>query len=261
MACDRYKKWLMDRAVEVMPVAILAKLDVHLLDCASCREELDQQRSRLQVIELSLARSLSASPSAGFESGLRARLAQVPTRSGAISWIPAVAGALTMLVVLALHLIHPSKPRAPSRAVATISHFAVASARSDCKLSNLGKVGVNRKLKIQNPKLQMPAVKKALTVATRSRRGYSPRERGVEPDLRVVVEKGQWAAVVQLYDAVWSGRVDGAAFLSKDPGPIKIKPIEISEIKIAPIGSMRSHRARGGVHDPAETNKPVDLAL
>jgi hypothetical protein len=80
----------------------------------------------------------------------------------------------------------------------------------------------------------------------------------IGPDLRVLVEEGQWAAVVQLYDAVWSGRVNGNAFVAKDTGPITIKPIEISKLKIPPVGAVNPEDGR---HAPARRNKAGTASL
>lgn len=91
-------------------------------------------------------------------------------------------------------------------------------------------------------------------MAAMSNRGYALRAPVAGPDLRVIVEPGQWAAVVQFYNAVWSGRVNGKELVAKSMGPIRIRLIEISELTIAPIEPANPIRETAGPHDPANTN-------
>jgi hypothetical protein len=247
MACDRYKKWVMGRAIAVPAAAKLAEVDAHVRECASCRELLDQERTRLEAIERSLVRSLSAAPSPGFEASLRGRLAEEMASPGRTWFLRALltAGAIAAAFVLTFHPIRSFKHRASGRAVATIDRFGPTSAGSDSR--NVDRAGPSRKFKIRNSRLQKPTVRKALAVVRRPRREPRHSMHGAGPDLRVVVEPGQWTAVVQLYEAVRTGRVNEAALLAKTAGPIKIKPIEISELKIAPLERARSdHGPSGG---------------
>jgi hypothetical protein len=260
MACDRYQTWLIDKALGALTPQREAELCAHLLNCVSCCERLDREQKRIEVVERSLAQTLSGNPTADFETRLLARLPQEnsPRKSRAIPWVPIGVAALAVPLVLALLVIVSFRRRVPGPAITTSNQLWVAGGGASSGFTHLALPSVSPKAKIQSPTSRRSVASNFHRGNLRRRKSHGLVER---PDLRVIVEPGQWAAVVQLYDAVRAGRVNGAALLARDDRPINIKPIEISEIKIAPIDCARSERVSSGRGGPAKTNRPAKAKL
>jgi hypothetical protein len=58
------------------------------------------------------------------------------------------------------------------------------------------------------------------------------------PHLEVLVEPGQWSAIVAAYRAAQSGRVDAESLADKpaqDEPPISLKPVEIAPVTVAEL--------------------------
>lgn len=218
------------------------ELDAHLRGCADCRRKFDQEIRRLELVESTLGRIAARVPSEDFEARLLSRLVaeSVCLRSRWTTSLPIGVGALAAALLMAIWLIAPTRQHSP----VVNSRFKIQSSTLHKPMSNRA-LGVmtaahrNERSKVQNSRLDQGMSTRAPGIMVTARfnpksKVQNPKFRG--PDLRVIVEKGEWNAVVQLYEAARSGRVNTAALLAKDAGPITIKPIEISELKIAPIG-------------------------
>ncbi len=106
MDCKQYKENLAAAALGALEPRREAEFAAHLAGCAACRAALDDERRLLDAVDRGVAASVAAEPSAEFAARVRRRLDQEPqpTHSWFGGWVPATAGALAVLALVALWL-------------------------------------------------------------------------------------------------------------------------------------------------------------
>lgn len=105
MACERYEDALTETAAGAPPAA---DLESHLANCARCREELEELRRTLALVDSDLRQLVAAEPSPGL--AVRIRLATAETRASgglpAFALQALAAGAVLAALVFALLRSH-----------------------------------------------------------------------------------------------------------------------------------------------------------
>ncbi len=222
MACERYTDRLEDAALGALDPARDAELSAHVSTCRECRAGLERERLLVAAMEQGIVASVAGDPSPEFVARLRRRLAEEAARPrfGFAGWVP-VAVPVVALAALAIVLLAPRPSRPPANSAKT--REPAETGRAERAASPLSPGARN----------EHPAVRKGLRKAT-PRRGPNV---GNEPE--VVVEKGEWDAVVKFYDAVWNRRVDASTVARGTqagdiPGP---KPLEVAPLEIAMLDS------------------------
>jgi hypothetical protein len=228
MDCGRYKNWLGDAALGGLDALRQAELRAHLATCSECGADFERERLLLQAIDRGIEADLKTELSPEFWARLRMRLAGETARSqpGFGWWIPATAGALAVLVLGVIWLLRGPAPR-----------------RERPALSQAARVAPPSTGRTQTWPSELPRQKRASKPSASQRpasRNQKGRAASAEP--QVLVEEGQWTAVMELYNAVWSGRVNGFSLPAKsaptelearkvlEPAPLKITLLEVASL-------------------------------
>jgi len=241
MKCRRYQGWIKDKALGVLDARREGELQAHLAVCAECRGALEHERLLLATIDRGVAQAVVGEPSAAMAARVRQRVAAEAgaadhaRRLGFRRWVTvAVAGGL-IIAIGSFWLAHrqsASRVTVPNRiagnktpAVAQPVHTASGEARH-----NDADRGMRRRL---NADLVNDLVARARRDSSEDHARRAP----AEPE--VIVEKGQAALVLQLYNAALTGRVDGASLVAIPPGlkrdadgllmPLEIPPLPTQE--------------------------------
>ena len=228
MACRRHRNAITEVAMVALDPAREAELATHLTTCADCRASLERERRLLATIDRNIRASLATELSPGFAARLRGRLAeeQVEPRFEFGHWMCAAAGALT---VVALAIVWLARPSWITRSARPSSGRETMSTRVERDIA------ASRNAEVR------PAQSESLQGArAHSRVAAVWRKRANLREPRVLVEKSQWAALIQLYNEVWSHPVDGASLVKEASAetnkglelvPLKIEPLVISKIE------------------------------
>ncbi len=220
MDCKRYKKDLAAAALGALEPRREAEFAAHLASCAACRAALGDERRLLHIIDRGVAASVAAEPSAEFAARVRRRLDQepVPAHSWFARWVPAAAGALAVLALVALWLA-----RRPPVLPGTAEPPRTAG-------------GQQRPSREEPAPAELP-VEQAATPRGKGSAIHLKRHvavRTARPE--VLVLPGQRAAVLQFYEAVGSGRVDTASLLVPPlplaPAKLEILPLEVAKLDL-----------------------------
>jgi hypothetical protein len=201
-----------------------AELRAHVAGCAGCREEFEAQRRLLAAIDHGLAERLREEPSPEFAVRVRQRLAGEPVvaRSWFHGWLPAAAGALAVLALVAVWLARRQPHEAgTTEQTARITHpqtapdVVAALAGSQRATGQHGKRAVS---------------------AGGTRRGIRAMQaRATAPE--VLVPPGQEESILQFYAAARSGLADLSSLFrestSSEPEELKLKilPLEVAPLE------------------------------
>ena len=214
MSCERFKIRLMDFALGAEDPELGAHLDV----CASCRAALDTQRFLLASIDRGLAAMVAPEPSGDFAAHVRQRIAQagVTTRPWFAGWLPVSAAALALVVLIGVLTIG-RPPRPPQTAEVKPPAQVAPTEKADA---------------VAPPEMTRTEPPRTVAIGRPPRPPQSAANR--EPE--VLVPRGQMAAVMQIYNFVWSGKADGSALVAQaEPATESLKPLLREEFKIAPL--------------------------
>lgn len=215
MSCEQYKTELTDAALGVLRPRDESAIRRHLARCEECRAELDERKRLIQAMDREIETMVAGLPSPAFQARVRQRVEEADLASGwwRPRWALVAGGAMAVLALVTVWFVRRG-PIAPG---------------------NVGLVAVNPGL--NSPIAPTQNTKPGLILKPHARRVSAepgkPTVRRNEPE--VLVEPGQDQAVVELYAAVWSGRVDPAPLLI-EPQPLvpfpelKIEPLEIEEL-------------------------------
>lgn len=223
MDCKRYEKWLTNAAIEALDPQRQRELEAHVTVCRKCRAQLERERTLLRGIDSALVQSANVELPARFAGRVKVRLAEERAAPWlpAHAWVPVTAGALALALLLAWFGPHPARLRGP------------ASKRPEAREMALVKnqpPGVRvQKSEVRNQKSEVERLHAGMRSAHHGQHGHAVP--------KVLVDKNQWAAVVQLYNAIWSGRVDGASLLAKpdDDASAALKPMEIKPLEVTKL--------------------------
>lgn len=240
MSCKRYQKSIREAALGALGAAERAHLEAHLIACADCARAFDAERKLLAAIDEGLRQSADAQPSAEFAGKVRMRLAAERERGdsspahGRRIWAPIGALAAVAALVLAVWF-----GRRPSNPVPQRTRAAAPSSPP-------------RKL-LPGATEQAVTIRPGAPAAHGGRPAFAARRKRAKAahrtHLEVMVEPGQWAAVMNLYDSLWApaqsrNRAGGSRSGARSPGqrtaseaenPSAEQPIEIRPLRIAPL--------------------------
>lgn len=233
MDCERYENLIADAALGSLDASRESGLGNHLASCARCRAEFERERRLFGAIDRKMVETLAVEPSPDFVARIRLNIAQaeIPPASLGSLWFgftPRVWLAAACLGVLAVGISvwrirrgSPVPQQAISAAVAKnvspqpkVAPVPPAAARL-AKLPRLAHTVTARQIKRTRRAPQVP---------------------------QVLVEKDEAALVLNLYNAVRTGQVNGASLVTPPPGfkrdadgtlvpvPLKIEPIEIAAL-------------------------------
>jgi hypothetical protein len=213
MSCERFKTRLTDFALG----AADAELHAHLAGCASCRAELDAQRSLLASINRGLASLVAGNPAGNFAAHVRRRItekegAPLPWLAG---WMPVTAAGLALIVLVTFWMLRRE-------------HAPPERAKETPPAQN------------SRPPREPQLAQKAPAVPAPSNAGgphkiRPPREpqSAANREPEVLVPRGEMAAVILLYNANWNGKADGASLVAEARSlSDSLKPMAIAELKI-----------------------------
>lgn len=242
-------KWIREAALGTLDASRLALFSAHLAACVTCRQAFEAEQRLLAAIDQGIMTRVQGAPSANFAAGVRARLsclgarASCPPLTGSLErqgrprsqawwqpafWSPALAALIVVLLTLWFVRRTPH-PRAPERARSTAPITPTQKPQLPEQMA-----GVIRP-KAGSPMARRVRPKIALAHRTaEARSGASDQA----PHLEVLVEPGQWPAIVAAYRAAQSGRVDAESLADKtaqDEPPISLKPVEIPPVTVAEL--------------------------
>jgi len=229
MNCQPWREWIAEAALGSLDSSCRPKLDRHLAACAHCRRAFEAEQKLLAAVDDGLRASLTGTPSSEFVPRVRMRIAQESETARAWWLMPlgrirvtAAVAALAALV-LAVGLLHRASP--PAKASASrIAGPAVSS------------VALNEVAGVATPAGSALTPARPADSAHDSARRMRRRQRAADdqaPQCEVLVEPGQWRAIVAAYRAAQSERVD--ADLTPDRALASEKPVEVTPIEIDPI--------------------------
>ena len=229
MTCEKYKSRIADAAAALenvapgfSPASAIAdpELAAHLKNCPDCRVAFEKHVALFSSIDRGLAAMVDGKPSGDFAAHVRQRIAQdgITTRPWFAGWLPVSATALA-LVVLVTFLMLRREGVPPDRAKETPPAQTARPPREP-------------QLAQKAPEISVPSNASGPRMIRPPRPGQMATNR--EPE--VLVPRGQMAAIMQIYNSVWSGKADGSALVAQaEPATESLKPLLKEEFKIAPL--------------------------
>ncbi len=223
MACERYKTDLIDAALGTLETRRDDELHAHLVNCPACRAALEAERRLLAAIDDGIAASVAAEPSPEFAARVRRRLEQETMRGRPwlAAWIPATAGALAILALVAVWFARREATGSGTRpsTQTTVARRQQTPDRETAAQQSTGPPSLAIQSGYGGP--ERPS-------RTRARQGPWRRP-GLPGQAEILISPGERAGVLRLYDALRSGRVDAASL------PAERTPLGLTELKIAPL--------------------------
>lgn len=236
MNCKRYAKWINEAALGPLDATREVEFRRHLLECPRCQTQLEQEQRLLAAIDQTMARSLAAEPAASLYVKTRQRIAESASAKAGFSpplrALAAIAAACVVVIaiVLAWQAQRRSvrQPTAPTVTVAREQPVPQAVRHE------------TRTVTTSSNTARQVAVSHSKRRARSRRPGNKPSHQDALP--QVLVPKDEMALVLELYNGVRTGKIDGASLLTVPPGfkreadgalvpaPIEIKPIEIAQL-------------------------------
>lgn len=212
MACEKYSTWMTESALGALAPGRESELLAHAAECDACREAYKHAREVAAFVDRGVASLVNGTPSPHFNTRLRARIASEPAPAR-FHW-PAWATAASALAVAAILLI------LLARGGRTLNPHSAVPVASQSQPSSTPSVTFN--LPTQPAATEPPSAPRPHRVFRR----FVPRSN--EPE--VLVQPGQFAAVLQYADALRSGRIDGEQIVAAQQlldKPLEVTPIEI----------------------------------
>jgi hypothetical protein len=241
MNCERYRDWMTDAAADELPETRAAELQVHVRECAACRQELQRVRTLLAAIDLGITAQSAVEPSPRLMEQVRQRIrdeAPVAPWWNA-RWVPAVACAAVLIVAASVWILWPRTGGQRELTASSASHSPVQAVRPRA-------VETTAKPKITPERRgSMVAFARPARKFTARRIERRPRASEVPEVPEVIVQPGQMEAVMRFAQALNSGQIDGAkllADLKAADQPLKIKPLETPELS----GDKSNGASEGG---------------
>lgn len=213
MACDKYSSWMTDAALGALAPGRESELLAHTAGCEACRDAYKHARNVATFVDRGVESLVAGEPSAHFNARLRARIAEepAPARIRRTAWVPATAGALALAIVI-LGLVMRSPRHSNPNSGMPVTHGNQSPP--------LQSVAVNP--------LPQPAMNHLSRVSHAHHANRSAALHTKEPE--VLVQPGQFEAVLQYADALHSGRIDGDKLIAAQQSleqPLEVAPIEI----------------------------------
>ncbi len=226
MACQRYKESVVEAALGAILPRQQAELDAHLTGCSDCRAALERQRRLLTAIDAGLAAQFAGEPSPEFAARVRQRVDQEQAPANALQgWIAVAAGALALLALVAVWFGRPSATKGPTSG----SAHGIQIAPSQGRQASVAQTAPTAEQTAPSGG-QVPAHGAARRGPRLTRQLAAS---SAVPE--VLVPAGQQEAVLRLYAALQSGRVDAALLLAPHAplatAELYIPPLELDELE------------------------------
>jgi hypothetical protein len=245
VACKRYQKIIAGAAKGADDLSQHAELRNHVASCANCREELDREQFMVEVIDRKIVQALAAEPSENLlvhvrQSVAAADIPAVSLRSFMPNFRPRVwlAAAIVCVAVAGAWVWNGRRPAsAPSHSTVE-NTLAPLRERVSRPAAAGGQVRGSPDIMIARTNGEHHTRKSVMRTPEAS---------------RVLIEKDEAALVLQLYNAVRTGRVNPASLVTPLPGfsraadgslvpvPLKILPIQIAALSPGPAKSGVRH--------------------
>jgi hypothetical protein len=216
MACEKYSSWMTDAALGALALGREPELLAHAAQCDACREAYEHARDVAAFVNRGVESLVKGEPSPQFAARLRARIAveRVPGRFNLPLVAPAssrlfalATGVLIFAILLVVVVEHPSRHINPNQAITVTNQIPQVVAM----------IPPSQATAAEPPRV------------CRMHRSIQPATpRSGEPE--VLVQPGQFAAVVQFADALNAGRVNGEKLIAAQQPldkPLEVAPIEI----------------------------------
>jgi hypothetical protein len=239
MACEKYSSWMTDAALGALAPGRAPELLTHAAQCDPCREAYQHAQEVAAFVDRGIASLVSGEPSPHFAARLRARIAvqrapgrfRLPFVAPASSQLFAVVtGVLIFAILLFVVAEHPLLHVNPNQAITAANQIPSPSPQV---------VAVN-------PSFQPIAPEPPR--ASRAHRSIQPATpRSSEPE--VLVQPGQFAAVMQFADALNVGSINGEKLLAAQQ-PLE-KPLEVAPIEIPLLDAPKNE---GDSAEPADNS-------
>jgi hypothetical protein len=242
MTCKRCQKWIKRAALNSLDPLRQAKLDAHLSACAECRGLPGTEQRLAKAINLGLTASVSGLPSPDFTARIRIRLAQESERAQPrlawvrSGWIPvSVAGVVVLAAFLAviwpvLRLRKQPQPVKQTAHMSAPGTAAPVASLPSAVTDSAGAVGVFGAAHAR--------IRSAAARHEPARTHGSARVEDNPPQFQVMVEPGQWNAIVLAYRAAQLAHLGTHALAQtsdQEEQPVEMKPIEIKPVAIAEL--------------------------
>jgi hypothetical protein len=216
MACEKYtaqmKDLIADAAFGALAPGREPEFLAHAAECGSCREAYKHAREVAAFVDRGVESLVNGAPSPHFNTRLRARITAEPAsaRFHWTAWATA-ASALAFTTILLILLTHGGHALNPRTTIPVAGQSQPSSPPS-----------VALDLPSQPAATELPPSPRLHQVIRRA----VPRSN--EPE--VLVQPGEFAAVLQYADALRSGRIDGEQIVAAQQlldEPLEVAPIEI----------------------------------
>lgn len=273
MKCKRYSNWIRDAALDGLDAARAAELRLHLLKCSRCTQQFEREQRLLAAIDQAVARSLAAEVADDLHIRIRQKLTEDAKAESSFSLGRAAAVAAACAVVLAVVFVwlprHPITRRQTMnaalarRANRRSTPVILSEAKNpDLKTRSMpfarfaSLVPLSRGERAEINKKPQLSFGGESARGTRAGKGFhTVRVPHRESVPEVLVPKNEMALVLELYNGVRTGKIEGASLLTTPPGfkreadgtltaaPLKIEPIKIAELTVEPSGLQRDRQS------------------
>jgi hypothetical protein len=238
VACKRYQKIIAGAAKGADDLSQHGELRSHVASCANCSAEWDRERFMVEVIDRKIAQALAAEPSENLL--FRVRQSVAAADIPAVSWrsfMPDFRPRVWLAVAIVCMAVTGAWVWNGRRPATGPSHSTLENI-----LAPLGE-RVSRPAAAEGQVRGSPDI----TIA-RNNGGHHTRKSVMRtPEApHVLIEKDEAALVLQLYNAVRTGRVNPASLVTSLPGfrraadgslvpvPLRIQPIQIAALSPGP---------------------------
>lgn len=247
MNCKRYAKWINEAALGALDATREAEFRRHLLECPRCQTQIEREQRLLAAIDQTVARSLAAEPAASLYIQTRQRIAE--GASAKVGFSPPLRALATVATACVIVVAIVLAWKAPRRSVQQQAAPTVTVAREE---------PAPQAVRHERRTVTPSGNGARQVVVSHSKRRTRLRHTDNNPSHQdtlpqVLVPRNEMALVLELYNGVRTGKIDGASLLAVPAGftrekdgtlasaPIEIKPIEIARLNENPESAKRQN--------------------
>jgi len=231
MRCEQYRRLVIEAILGELDKEVLVQFETHRASCEACQADFCRVRELLDSIDRGVLDMLDVQPSAKFGAQVRHRLSEssAEQRLPAQLWLPAAAGGLAVLAVLAfLFSFKSSLPHTPNslQGSAQVAEKQVA-------LSPIATAIV------PGPRASADKMPVSQIRPLKSKNERSESKRSIAQLMPVViVPPNEWAAVTSLAADISRGRVSLDPIRVANVKSIEPREISSSELPVFEVVSM-----------------------
>jgi hypothetical protein len=236
MTCQRFHNWIKDAAVDSLDPGRKAKLTAHLTNCASCQEFFGEEQWLIGAIDRGLRERLNREPAPDVVARVRIRLAEEGDQSrsrvrwGFGAWVPAYAVGVPVLVLLIIAIWSLNRPATPWQVAFVTTPTAHVHGTTSEEQTKETFIRLSGPIRGRGSR--------RLSAATQGNEFEKTAGERLSPDMQVLVQPGQWAAIAQLSQTMRAGgtfRSSPLGEIAEQEQPIELGPFAIKAIEIRPI--------------------------